>query len=491
MKQHILEGQTLDWLLASAVDAMLIVDREGRIVLANPPVERLFGYSNPELVGQTLEMLMPERFRGPHVGLRADYFTRLLARPMGAEKELLGLRRNGAEFPIEVSLSPLQTDRGLKLVMATIHDITARKAAEQALLESEARMRAIVDTAVDAIITIHETGIIERVNPRTEHLFGYTSEALVGCHVACLMPALRDGVRDDFLSDGTRRDVVGARKDGTEFPVELSLTKMSLGTKRMLTAIARDITERKRAEEQRRQLVQEITSANEELTNFAYVVSHDLKAPLRGIGSLADWLSSDYADKFDDEGREHMRLLIRRVHRMSALIDGILQYSRVGRTTETAVAVDLNTLVREVIDSLAPPENIRIAINNRLPIVIADRARIQQLFQNLLSNAIKYIDKPLGQISVDCLQQPEHWLFSVADNGPGIEQRHFERIFQLFQTLAARDQVESTGVGLALVRKILDRYGGQIWLESVVGAGTTFFFTLPLPMFQTFRKDMR
>lgn len=249
--------------------------------------------------------------------------------------------------------------------------------------------------------------------------------------------------------------------------------------------IVRELAERKQAEEQRALLLHELESANEELKNFGYVVSHDLKAPLRAIGSLADWIATDYADKFDDEGKEHMRLLISRVRRMDGLIDGILLYSRVGRVKETIVAVDLNRLVREVIDLLAPPANIAISIENILPTVMAEPTRIQQVFQNLLSNAIKYMDKPEGEIRIACVAEGSQWKFSIADNGPGIDRQHFEKIFQLFQTLAPRDRVESTGVGLALVKKIVEMYGGHIWLESTVGPnsktkqGSTFFFTLP------------
>lgn len=243
--------------------------------------------------------------------------------------------------------------------------------------------------------------------------------------------------------------------------------------------IRHEIGERKRVEQQQARLVHELESANEELRNFAYVVSHDLKAPLRAISSLADWVVTDYADKFDDEGREHMRLLLGRVRRMDGLIDGILQYSRVGRVKEASVLVDLDQMVHEVIDLLAPPPSITIIVETPLPTVMAERTRMQQVLQNLLSNAIKYMDKPEGRIRVGCTASDDKWQLYVADNGPGIEARHFEKIFQLFQTLAPRDRVESTGVGLAVVKKIIEMYGGEIRVESKVGEGSTFFFTLP------------
>ena len=247
----------------------------------------------------------------------------------------------------------------------------------------------------------------------------------------------------------------------------------------LFVLIRREMAERKRAQNELSRLVTELSAANEELKNFAYIVSHDLKAPLRAIGSLADWLTTDQAGKLDDEGREHLSLLNQRVRRMDGLIEGILQYSRVGRVRETQSKVDLNQLLRDVIDSLAPPEHIAITVAGALPTIRTEKTRIQQVFQNLLSNAIKYMDKPHGEIRIDCTDAGEDWEFSVSDNGPGIEARHFKRIFQLFQTLAPRDRVESTGVGLALVKKIIELYGGKIWLESKPGEGSTFFFTLP------------
>jgi PAS domain S-box-containing protein len=358
-----------------------------------------------------------------------------------------------------------------------------------ALQGSEARMRAIFETAVDGIIMIDERGIVDRVNPAAEHLFGYSEAELRGQNISILMPEPHRSAHDGYLAHylatgeqriiGKGREVAGRRKDGSVFPLDLAVSEMRVGTRRMFTGIVRDITDRKRAEEQNRALLQELSSANEELTNFAYVVSHDLKAPLRGIGSLADWLATDYADKFSAEGKEHMRLLVNRVHRMGALIDGILQYSRVGRVREAAHPVDLNKLVADVVDLQAAPPHIAIRIETALPVVTMEPTRIEQVFHNLLSNAIKYMDKPQGEIGIGCTDMGREWRFYVRDNGPGIEQRHFERIFQLFQTLAARDRVESTGVGLALVKKIVELYRGQVWLESTPGQGSCFYFTLP------------
>ncbi len=176
-----------------------------------------------------------------------------------------------------------------------------------------------------------------------------------------------------------------------------------------------------------------------------------------------------------------MVLLQSRVGRMYDLIEGILQYSRVSRTKEDIdmVEINLNEVVSDVIDTIAPPDNISITIENELPLIIAEKTRTIQLFQNLLSNAIKYMDKPQGQVRISCVEDGEHWKFGVADNGPGIEEKHFERIFQIFQTLSDQHSFESTGVGLSVVKKIVDLYGGTVWVESEVGNGSVFYFTLP------------
>ena len=251
------------------------------------------------------------------------------------------------------------------------------------------------------------------------------------------------------------------------------------------------LTARKRAEEKQAQLLKQVESANQELNDFAHVVSHDLKAPLRAIDSLAKWLAADYKDKFDDEGRTQLDLLLGRVKRMHDLIDGILQYSRAGRVREEVVEVDLAELVPAVIDLLSPPPHIRVTVETPLPKVVIEQTRIAQVFQNLLSNAIKYMDKPQGLVRVGCTEEKGKgemgneaggfWKFYVSDNGPGIEEKDQQRVFQLFETLKPRDKADSTGVGLAVVKKAVEMYGGKIWIESKVGEGSTFLFTLPKP----------
>ncbi len=255
------------------------------------------------------------------------------------------------------------------------------------------------------------------------------------------------------------------------------------GPNRLLAEFAEDLQDalaaRKRAEERQAELLKQVESANKELAEFAYIVSHDLKAPLRAIDSLVRWLGQDYADKFDEDGREQLELLLGRVKRMHSLIDGILQYSRVGRVREQPVEIDLGRTVPEIIDMLAPPEHIKVKVEGELPVITGEKTRVEQLFQNLLSNAIKYMDKPEGLIRVGCVDDGEMWRFYVADNGPGIEEKDFERIFLVFQTGKPRDKVDSTGIGLTVVKKVVELYGGRVWVESELGKGSTFLFTFP------------
>ncbi len=277
-------------------------------------------------------------------------------------------------------------------------------------------------------------------------------------------------------------DIRNQAKDGSLYWVNTTIVPIlgEDGTPDQYIAIRAVISERKWLEEENAQMIRELKSANQELADFAYIVSHDLKAPLRGISSLAGWLVDDYADKLDVAGKEQLNLIASRVARLNDLIDGILAYSRAGQSREELILVDFGALIRNVLDLLAVPENISVEISTPLPRIIMENYKAQQLFQNLISNAIKYMDKPMGQIRINAVKDGAYWHFTVADNGPGIDAKYFDRIFELFQTLNARDVVESTGVGLSLVKRIVELYGGKIWVESEVGIGATFHFTLPI-----------
>lgn len=242
--------------------------------------------------------------------------------------------------------------------------------------------------------------------------------------------------------------------------------------------------------EERDRLIQDLERTNKELQQFAYIVSHDLKAPLRAIHSLVQWISEDYTELFDDDGREQMLLLQDRVRRMDQLIEGVLHYSRVGRLREQQVPVNLNKLVTETIDLLAPPAHITLNVTSRLPVVVCEKVRMGQVFQNLLSNAIKFMDKPQGEITLTHVAEAEYHRFGVRDNGPGIAEKDHARIFQIFQTLHTEPTQDSTGIGLTLVKKIVEWHGGTVHITSQPGQGSLFEFTLPRePNTETTRKE--
>ncbi|MFC1739256.1 ATP-binding protein [Planctomycetota bacterium] len=353
-------------------------------------------------------------------------------------------------------------------------------------------LRKLIDRSSDCIFVIDpKWGRFLDVNNEACKTLGYTREELLSLTVKDIEEIIPDDsawqehvrelkLKQDIIKEGRHK-----RKDGTTFFVETSLNYVTNDKQDHIIAMARDITERKKAEQKQTQLIeklrdttQELEDINQELKDFAYIISHDLKAPLRGIKTLADWLSADYADKLDEEGKEQMGLLLSRVARMHNLIEGVLHYSKASRSQEEKDRVDLNEIVSNVIDMIAPPEHIDVTVDTKLPTIFCEPTRIMQVFQNLVSNAVKYMDKPRGWVKIGCLEEDDFWKFTVADNGPGIEQRHFERIFKMFQTLTPKDEFESTGVGLTVVKKIVKLYGGEIWLESTIGQGSTFFFTL-------------
>ncbi len=226
--------------------------------------------------------------------------------------------------------------------------------------------------------------------------------------------------------------------------------------------------------------ISKLTAANRDLTDFAHVAAHDLKAPLRAIGSLAGIISEDYSEYLDEQGKRYLDLLVKRTERMSELINAILRYSEVGRVFSEKEKVDLNRVVAEIIDGLGVPPHIEIIIENQLPVIVAEKARIMQVFQNLINNAIKYMDKPKGIIKIGCKKNEDFWEFYVADNGPGIQKKYFDKIFTIFQSLKRRDELESPGIGLSIVKKIVQLYNGNVWLDSVVDKGSTFYFSWPI-----------
>ncbi|MGE5296885.1 MAG: sensor histidine kinase [Solirubrobacterales bacterium] len=374
-------------------------------------------------------------------------------------------------------------------------EIGERETAEKELKRSVSLLAATLESTADGILVVDREGRIRGFNGQFVALWSIPESVLASQRDDLLLSFVADQLQDPqgFLSrvqelynDPAAEDhAVLEFKDGRVFE-RYSKAQYLDGQVVGRVWSFRDVTERVQAAQTQNLLIRQfedtnerLAKVNEELDSFAYVVSHDLKAPLRGIKTLAEWIVEDCADRIGEDGKEQLRLMLDRIQRMHDLIDGILQYSKIGRVQEQRAPVDIEELVPQVVDLLAPPEHITVAIRDRLPVVTCDRVRIMQVFQNLLSNAIKYMDKPRGFITVGCTGDPEQWTFSVSDNGPGIDEKYHEKIFGLFQTLSPRDEYDSTGIGLTLVKRIVELYEGRIWVESRLGEGCTFFFTLP------------
>jgi len=351
----------------------------------------------------------------------------------------------------------------------------SQKAAEDALQTREL----ILDTMPVGVIIVGRDKIIQRANKTALMMMGCNSpQDVIGkiCHKNICPTEVNKCPVIDLGNSVDNSEKLLLTSNGREMPILKTVMPISLEGEEVLLEAFVDITERRQAEQELEKLnkdlelaVWELRRANKELQEFAYIAAHDLKTPLRGIGTLAEWISKDYADKFDEDGRKQVRLLVGKAKQMNALIDDILQYSRLGHSNPEIQQVDLNKVLPEVISGINPPENIQIIIENELPILTCEQTQIIQVFQNLLSNAVEYMDKPKGQIRVGCVEQNGFWKFSVADNGPGIDQKYHKKIFKIFQTLSPRDRIDSTGIGLSIVKKIVELNGGVVWVESEPG----------------------
>lgn len=488
-------------ILDAAVDAIITIDEHGSVESLNPSAEQMFGYSAAELFGRNVNVLMPEPYHREHDGYLANYRATGQKKIIGVGREVVGRRKDGSTFPMHLAVSELRLGNR-RMFTGIARNITDLKHAIRQLEDSEARTRAILDTAVDAIITIDEHGIIESLNPAAERLFGYAAADMIGQNVNVLMPEPYHHEHDGYLAQyratgqkkiiGIGRQVVGLRKDGTTFPMDLAVSEVRLLDRRLFTGIVRDISERTKVEDELRysaaQLQErnsELTRSNQELDDFAYIASHDLKEPLRGIHNYSTFLIQDYEDKLDEEGKSKLQTLKRLTQRMENLLDSLLEFSRVGRVDLAIGNIDLDALVAEVLDSLQitlKEQAIAVRKPKQLPILQCDRVRLGEVFRNLITNAMKYNDKPDKWIEIGLDQElaaAAPPVFYVRDNGIGIREKHFESAFRIFKRLHSRDKFGGgTGVGLTIVKKIVERHGGRIWVESKLGEGTTFKFTL-------------
>ncbi len=369
-----------------------------------------------------------------------------------------------------------------------------RRAAVERLEEERRKseqVRAALDTFFDAVpagmALFDEKLRYVRVNRPLAEINGLPIEAHLGHTPRELFPELDPHPEDLFRRILTTGETITFESTGkTHASDEVSTWLACTAPVRApdghhlgVVIVIMDISQRKRAEAERDRLIAALERSNRELDQFAYVASHDLKAPLRGIANLAQWIEDDLKESMPDETRQQMRLLTGRVHRMEALINGILAYSRAGRVSDQPESVDVGALLTESIELLSPAPPASIQVETRMPVVHAERVPLQQVFLNLMNNALKHSQRPDTIVRVRASEVGDVWEFSVADNGPGISPEYHERIWGIFQTLRARDEVEGTGIGLSVVKKIVEARGGQVRVESAPGQGATFFFTWP------------
>jgi len=369
-------------------------------------------------------------------------------------------------------------------LFGTIQDITYKKEVESNLLVAKSKYQDLLENMNDAVVILDLDSKIIDFNQAAQTLLEYSKTDLLGLEIKNLVhPEDMENSKRFFQKlqkDGFYRDYQGrilTKNNEIKFIQVDSDAIYENGIMVGSRDIVRDITKLKETELKRELLYQKVEQANKELKDFAYIVSHDLKAPLRAIGSLAQWLSEDYMDQIDEKGQKQLTLLNNRVYRMHNFIDGILEYSRLGRIKVSKESVNINKLIENVNESLDLKNNT-IKINTNLPTIKCEKIRIHQVFQNLISNSIKYNDKKNGKIVIDYKELPNAHQFSVADIGPGIDKKYHDKIFQIFQTLQIRDQFESTGIGLTIVKRIVELHGGTIKVKSSVGKGAKFDFTL-------------
>ncbi|HLI27393.1 MAG TPA: PAS domain S-box protein [Chloroflexota bacterium] len=498
---------TLAAILRAVDSGVLSLDRAGRVVFANPAAARLLGCAAAALVGQPLHEAAPHAQPGG-APCAAAGCSLLATLADGERRRLAGYRfrrRDGATFIADCATGPLRAGGQLTGAVLVLHDVTERHqaAAEQRRLlqqaeAAEARFRALLESAPDAIVITRRDGRILLVNRQAELQFGYDRAELLDQPLEILVPE-RFRTRHALLREqyhaaprtrpmGGGLDLYARRKDGSEFPAEISLSPLAIDGEVLVTAIVRDITDRKRAEQQLKQtaaaLAQqtvELARSNAELQQFAYVASHDLQEPLRMVASYTQLLARRYRGQLGPEADEFIAFAVDGAQRMQRLINDLLAYSRVGTQGRPLEPVDCGRVVDQVLADLgaAIAESGAVITREPLPVVRADPSQLGQVFQNLLSNAIKFHGTAPPRIHVGAAREGDEWRLWVRDNGIGIAPEYAERIFVIFQRLHTQQEYPGTGIGLAICKKIVERHGGRIWVESAPGAGATFYFTLP------------
>ncbi|WOB41830.1 PAS domain S-box protein [Thermoleptolyngbya oregonensis NK1-22] len=480
----------LQAIVGNVVDGVVTLDEHDEIEIFNTAAEQLFGYQAHEVEGRPLDVLLAPQESPISEATRSEAATSQTTSSEVTSSEVTSL----AAAPPKAANSEADSSEAAN---SESEAANSEAAVDLETLDSTSAGFVVIDPefpgseAGESEVTESEVSGSEVAESEAARSEAAESEAVrseaIGVGVAG-----SDGMGNYALAriqPGQPHQVIGQRRDGSQFPLEISLSEIQFEDRRI--AIIRDITQfleteaklKARADELDR-LTRDLAETNEmledrnrELEQFAYVASHDLKAPLRAIANLSEWIEEDLSGQLPPENQQQLHLLRGRVHRMEALINGLLEYSRVGRVESPVERVSLSVLLDEVIDSIDPPDTFTITIPPDLPTLITKRLPLRQVFANLISNAVKHHDRPDGQVRIGVKDLGDRYEFSVADDGPGIAPEYHRKIFMIFQTLQARDVKESTGVGLSIVKRIVETEGGTIHLDSEEGAGTTFYFT--------------
>ncbi|HTK31331.1 MAG TPA: PAS domain S-box protein [Candidatus Saccharimonadaceae bacterium] len=463
-------------------DATFMLDIEGRVSSWNQGAERMTGYSADEMLGQHVS----KHYTANDLELGRPRDELAVAATTGRfECEEWRLRKNGSPYWAGVVVTSMLDQSGtLRGYMTVLSDLNAG-------LRTESRYRALLEATPDAILMVNQDGLIELANGQIEHLFGYTRAELLGASVEMLLPERFRHVHGDhrhgfFVSPRRRAmreglDLFGLRKDGTEFPVEISLSPLETVDGVLALAAIRDGTERKRAQDELVLTIEKLKRSNAELEQFAYVTSHDLQEPLRMVASYTQLLAQRYKGRLGADADEFISFAVDGSTRMRQLIQDLLAYSRAGSSDEGILEISSEDALNEALANLegAMKEGSAVVTHGPLPRLHMDPAQLEQIFQNLVGNAIKYRGAEPPRIHVTArYERGEGHVFSVQDNGLGIDAKHFERIFVIFQRLHGRDAYSGTGIGLAICKKLVERHGGRIWVESQPGHGSTFHFAI-------------
>lgn len=471
----------LEGIFYNIIDAYIIMDIMGNVLRMNTAAKELLGYDNKKENINLIKLVKPE-----YVAYTMQSFSELYSSGKIKNYKVKILTKDKTEKFIHVNSCLIYNKEGQPIAaQGVIRDITNEKKIEQLLAEKRKKLNIIVDNSPLGILLTVEGGII-KANKRAIELLGYNEKEL--------MKLSLDEISISCIEDGipkSKKNSIGVKdnyalikkynkKNGSTFLAKTSVSNVEqeAGGEGYQVTIIEDITKQKNLEEQKEQLVKELEASNKGLQEYAYIVSHDLKSPLQSISTLASWLREDYSDILDENGVFQLKAMQEKVETMDQLIDGILKYSTTKSDSLDNKEVDVNAVIQDIKGIIFIPDNVELKTVKNLPIIFADKTKIHQVFQNIISNAVVHIKNEQGLVAVDCEETPTHWEFSVKDNGVGIPKKYHKKIFKIFQSIENKDSKKSTGIGLTIVKNIIDRYKGKIWLESEIGKGTTFYFTI-------------